>query len=202
VKIQSKSRKYIQLLDSAGRLFMRYGIKRISVEEICRDAQVSKMTFYRYFDGKIDIAKTMMTELMEEASAEYRSIMDSDASWPEKVRKIIRLKLEKTEDMESEFVRDLMASPYPELRVLMEEWASKNLEMLREDFVQGQRKGYLRPDVKPDFLIFLLNQMRNWAVDPALDGLYSSTKEMTEEMVKFFFYGILCSPDFKTGRDR
>jgi AcrR family transcriptional regulator len=179
------------LLDAALLVFSRQGYQSARLTDIAQAAGVTRGAIYHHFGSKSELFST----LMEEASAEYRSIMDSDASWPEKVRKIIRLKLEKTKDMESEFVRDLMASPYPELRGLMEEWASKNLEMLREDFVQGQRKGYVRPDVKPDFLIFLLNQMRNWAVDPALDGLYSSTKEMTEEMVKFFFYGILNTQD-------
>ena len=188
---QSKSRKYAQLLESAGRLFMLYGIKRVSVEEICRDAQVSKMTFYRYFNAKIDIARTMVSGMMEAALAEYQAIIDGDDPYPEQVTKIIRLKLEKSEDMSAAFVQDLMASPYPELRSLIEEFMSRNLEILREDFVRGQKDGQIRGDIKPEFLIYLINQMRLWALDPALAGLYSSTKDMTAEMVKFFFYGIL-----------
>lgn len=190
-----KSRKYLQLLKSAEKLFKRHGIKRITVEEICRDAQVSKMTFYRYFEGKIDIARTMLTEMLAEAFAQYQSIMDSENPYPEKVTKIIRLKLEKSEDMGAEFVRDIMASPYPELHGLLEEWMSRIMKFLYEDFVQRQKEGHIRPDIKPEFLIFIFNQMRNWAADPTLNDLYSSTKDMTGEMVKFFFYGILNTKD-------
>jgi AcrR family transcriptional regulator len=187
---QSKSRKYAQLLESAGGLFKRYGIRRVSVEEICRHAQVSKMTFYRYFNDKIDIARTMLIGMMEQAFVEYRAIMDSDDSYTDKVTKIIQFKLEKSEDMGTAFFREVFNGPYSELHSVMEEGTAKTMDMAREDFIKAQKQGDIRQDVKPEFLIFLVNQMRTWASDPTLAGLYPSPKEMVVEMTKFFFYGV------------
>jgi AcrR family transcriptional regulator len=187
------SRKKTQLLESAGKLFMRYGVKRVSVEEICREAQVSKMTFYRYFKDKIDIAGSMLSGMMGQAVREYRAIMDSDVAYPEKVARIITFKLKKSENMSGDFVNDVLSSPYPELRRLMEEWKARTLEMLREDLVQAQREGHIRRDVKPEFLIFLIDRMRAWAMDSSLSVLYPTTRELTREMVNLFYFGVLPS---------
>jgi AcrR family transcriptional regulator len=187
---QKKSRKYYQLLESARRLFMKHGVKRVSVEEICGDAEVSKMTFYRYFDNKLEIAGTMLTEMMEEGLTEYRDIMDSDDSYTDKVTKIIQFKLEKIEDMGADFTREVISSPYSELRDIVMEWTVKSMEMLREDFIKAQKQGEIRQDIKPEFLIFMVNQMRNWTADPALARLYPATQDLVKEMINFFFYGV------------
>ena len=55
---QSANRE--RLMKSAFTLFQRFGIKKVTVEEIARGANVSKMTFYKYFRNKKDILLTIM----------------------------------------------------------------------------------------------------------------------------------------------
>ena len=40
---------------AAQELFREYGLNKVSVEEICDRAGVSKMTFYRQYRNKIDL---------------------------------------------------------------------------------------------------------------------------------------------------
>ena len=40
-----KSKKQLELLKIARELFWKHGFKRVSIEEICQKASVSKMTF-------------------------------------------------------------------------------------------------------------------------------------------------------------
>lgn len=47
-----KGRKFDQVLDGARRVFMRDGFEGASVDEIAREAQVSKATLYSYFSDK------------------------------------------------------------------------------------------------------------------------------------------------------
>ncbi|MBN1927463.1 MAG: helix-turn-helix transcriptional regulator, partial [Prolixibacteraceae bacterium] len=48
-----------QILQSAKKLFWKYGIRKVSIDEICREAGVSRMTFYRLFKNKIELAKVV-----------------------------------------------------------------------------------------------------------------------------------------------
>ncbi|MGX0974597.1 TetR/AcrR family transcriptional repressor of mexJK operon [Roseovarius sp. MBR-51] len=47
-----KGRKFDQVLEGARRIFMRDGFEGASVDEIAREAQVSKATLYSYFPDK------------------------------------------------------------------------------------------------------------------------------------------------------
>ena len=51
-----KKTSYQILFSTAKNLFFKFGLRRVSVEEICIKASVSKMTFYRNFNNKEHIA--------------------------------------------------------------------------------------------------------------------------------------------------
>ena len=57
------SKKKLQIVETAKDLFMRYGIRRVTIDEICRTAGASKMTFYKYFSNKIALLKEILCRL-------------------------------------------------------------------------------------------------------------------------------------------
>ena len=60
---KNTSKSYQAIIDTAKTLFMKHGMRRITVEEICREASVSKMTFYRLFTNKEDVAEIIIFEI-------------------------------------------------------------------------------------------------------------------------------------------
>ena len=55
--MEKRSAKLQAILDAAKSLFWKHGIRRVTIEEICEVAGVSKMTYYKYFSNKTAIAK-------------------------------------------------------------------------------------------------------------------------------------------------
>ena len=55
-----KSTTREEIVEAGRQLFFRYGLKKVTVTEICTGAGVSKMTFYKYFPNKQALAKTIM----------------------------------------------------------------------------------------------------------------------------------------------
>ena len=77
-KVPVKNKKYQLIIETARDLFMRYGIKRVTVEEICKTAGVSKMTFYKHFKNKLDLALFILNKEFEKGISRYKRIMDQD----------------------------------------------------------------------------------------------------------------------------
>jgi TetR/AcrR family transcriptional regulator, mexJK operon transcriptional repressor len=69
-----KGRKFEQVLEGARTVFMRDGFERASVDDIAREAGVSKATLYAYFPDKrilfMEIASTECRRQAEEAVAQ------------------------------------------------------------------------------------------------------------------------------------
>ncbi len=59
--------KYNQIIETASELFVRFGIKRVTVEEICKTSGVSKMTFYKFFRNKNEVVEKILDEMIGHA---------------------------------------------------------------------------------------------------------------------------------------
>ena len=51
-----------QIVEAARKLFGKYGYKRVSMEEIAKEANVTKRTVYSYFKSKEEILKYFLNE--------------------------------------------------------------------------------------------------------------------------------------------
>jgi len=186
-----KSKKHQQIIDTARDLFWHHGVRRVSVEEICQTAGVSKMTFYKYFKNKIDLILFILEKLYLEGTARYKGIMAQNIPYSEKVKEVIQMKLEITRDISQDMLKDWMQDSISEVAELMQRIQRENFQLFLDDMVAAQNKGEIRKDINPQFILYFLNKMREIAGDEQLISMYDSTQSLTAELVNFFFYGIL-----------
>ncbi|HEC44393.1 MAG TPA: TetR/AcrR family transcriptional regulator [Bacteroides sp.] len=180
-----------QLTHTAKDLFFKYGIKRVTIEEICQEAGVSKMTFYKHFKNKNELVKTMVTQITDEALEKYRKLMSSDVPFEEKVRQTILMKFEGTDQMSQEFLSDYITHADPDMLEFMHERSRLTMALIIKDYTEAQKRGEIRKDVKIEFILWYLNKMIDLMGDKDLEKLYDSPQEMIMEQVNFFFYGIM-----------
>ncbi len=186
-----KNPKRQQIVDTARNLFWKYGFRRVSIEEICREAHVSKMTFYKYFKNKDELVRNIIDLITGIAMNKYREIMDSDISFIQKVEKSIQLKMESSNDMSREFFDDFHRNASPVLREHFNKLVQSNLETIQKDYIKAQKKGDIRPDINPNFILYYLDKLLEMAKDENLMKMYKSPPDLINELTRFFFYGIL-----------
>ncbi|MFW5657528.1 MAG: TetR/AcrR family transcriptional regulator [Bacteroidota bacterium] len=190
MKEQVKNKKYRDILSTAHALFWKHGISRVSIEEICREANVSKMTFYRHFPDKIALAKTILNNMFDENYSKYRELMDSDVSYEEKVRQMLLAKYEGTKDISKELVKDIYTNKRLGLHKLWEKRASEMTKEVVQDFEKAQKEGLIRKDINLDFILYFNNKMTELIYDPKVAAMYETTQDLIMEIANMFFYGI------------
>lgn len=186
-----KRKKHRLITETAYDLFMRHGIKRVTIEEICRIAGVSKMTFYKYFSNKNDLAIFVLDSIFTKGENRYHDIMARDIAYSEKVKDIIKMKLESSKDVSSEMLQDLWHNPIPEVADYMQKRTQATLKLFLDDMIAAQNKGEIRQDINPHFILYIIGQLQNMTADEQVTCMYGSTQDLVSEMVNFFFYGIL-----------
>jgi AcrR family transcriptional regulator len=185
-----KNKKFTALMDSARRLFWKHGFRRVSIEEICHDARISKMTFYRFFHNKTELAKSVLDRFYEDNLTVYRKIMSESTSVADKLRKLIQMKFEGTNDLSFEFMQDFMFSK--DLG-LAEYYEKKIHEIISEsivDFKRGQTEGWIRKDLNVEFMFFFSQKIMVFLNDRELLSLFNSPQDLVNELTKLIVYGI------------
>jgi len=186
-----KNKKLQSIEENGQKLIWKFGLKRVTVEEICEVAKVSKMTFYKYFDNKEKLAIYLLKEIFDSAIAEYREVFDSKISFEEKMMAVVEMKLKFARDISKEFLKDIYGNDFPGLQAFTRQVSADNMEMIQRDFSEAQWNGEIRKDIKIDFLMYFLNKSIEMISDEKLVKMYSSVSEMIRELTGFFFYGII-----------
>lgn len=179
------------LLEVAEKLFRKYGIKKVTVEEICTEAGISKMTFYRAFSSKNDIAGQVISQLSEQGINKYHDIMNANEPFSERIRKFVEMKNTELETFSEELLKDIYESDNEELKAIIEKHRIHSLNLFVADLKNAQKEGLIRKGFKPEFVISMLNTINQKVADPDLIALFKDRKEMYREVINFFFYGIL-----------
>jgi AcrR family transcriptional regulator len=189
--MKKRSRKFQAILDAAKSLFWKHGIRRVTIEEICQVAGVSKMTYYKYFSNKTAIAKYIIEDITESSFKTYKEILASDISYDQKVKKMIELKLENSNNISQELFYDLYKYRDEEIASTIEAIKDKMLGLYLEDFRNAQKSGDIRSDIKPEFILFFLNKVTEMMTSAELVSMYPDPKHLIAEIINLFFYGII-----------
>jgi AcrR family transcriptional regulator len=189
--MEKRSEKFEAIAAAAKSLFWKHGIRRVTIEEICQKAGVSKMTYYKYFTNKTAIAKYLIEDLFETGIKAYKEIFNSSISYEDKVKKILELKMSNAHEMSQELLDDIYKYQDEELSETIETIKKNMIEVYLEDIRESQKTGEIRNDVKPEFMLYFLNNLTEMLTDQKLVGIYASPEQMIVEVMNFFFYGIM-----------
>ena len=189
--IEKRSEKYEAIVHAAKSLFWKHGIRRVTMEEICEVAGVSKMTCYKYFSNKTAIARYLIEDMFESGIKAYKEIYNSDISYEEKVKKLLDLKMSNTHEMSQELLDDIYKYQDEELYETIETIKKRMIRIYLDDIREAQKIGAIRNDIKAEFMLYFLNNLTEMLTDKRLVGIYPNPEQMIAEVMNFFFYGIM-----------
>jgi AcrR family transcriptional regulator len=184
------SRKRDQLIQTGEALFVKHGMRRVTVEEICRQAGVSKPTFYKYFENKVALARRIVELWIKEVLQRIDEIEKAEAPFPEKMRHILAVKQAIAARPGPEFLEDL---------IHLDIDLSHALRRAMRFLVEGQQRGDIRADVRPEFLLAAFDTLNRMHHDPRIRDLYKDTETLAADVFKLFYYGALSTGHREAG---
>lgn len=185
------NKKYNAILDIAKELFWKHGFRRVTIDEICREAKTSKMTFYRFFPSKLELARKILDNLYEMSMVQFREITRENSTPEEKMKKMLCLKLEGTNNISPEFLQDFYNNSELELKGYIEEKSKSTIVEIIDFYRKGQKNGWIRKDLNIEFLTYFILKTTPFITDEDLLKLYKSPQDLIMELTNLFVYGIL-----------
>ena len=128
------------IVETGRKLFFQHGIRRVSVEEVCREAGVSKMTFYRSFKNKDDLVLHILDQLVDASMAHCELLMKQNAPFAEKMEELMAMKVKMVAQFSKEFMKDLMSTSGKAGLYLLKRRQEADA-MMKTFFQDAQKKG-------------------------------------------------------------
>lgn len=185
-----KTKSQLAILKAAKDCFWKYGINKVTVEEICAKAGVSKMTYYRSFANKKVVATLVLKDVISKSEQLYDEIMGKEIDFPQKIKEVILLEHEFSRGISQEFIHDVTNNEDEELQQLMVEANKKGQQKFIHHMKEAQKEGWIRKDLHFPFLIHMMNDINIKLMDEKLIAMYDSIEDLIMELVNFFFMAL------------
>ncbi|HDR67633.1 MAG TPA: TetR/AcrR family transcriptional regulator [Bacteroidaceae bacterium] len=194
MKTKKEPKKKTAIVQAADELFRQFGFKKVTVEEICEMAGVSKMTFYKYFANKNELIKYLWQKMINDSWAKLDELENNETSFQEKVQLILKLKEEATSTMGDQYIKDYL-NIVPELQDFYNQILADVMQRFMKIIKLAQEKGEVRKTLRPEFFFAVVNQLMELTKNERLVDIYDNYTEFALEINNFLYYGLMPPPD-------
>lgn len=146
-----------QVIASARRLFFLHGFRRVSMDDLAAELQMSKKTLYACFPSKSSLVEAVLKDKFDEVETDLSRLASEDSSdMSEAIHQFLHRVQRHTSEIHPSFVRDL-GRESPELFRIVEH---RRRRLIRRHFAalfnKGRKAGVIRKDIPVHLIIEIL----------------------------------------------
>lgn len=181
-----------RIIDEAARVFWKYGVKSVTMDDVARHLTISKKTLYQYVADKGDLVLKVLNATSERFHRHIGGIQSSGLNAIDEMLAIASYIAQETASFHPSIYYDL-AKYYPEACRIMDR--GKQVDVVRQitaNMEKGIREGLYRDDINVPLLARLYVVRFDQAMSLEMGRLSDrySMAEMNWEMFRYHIRGI------------
>lgn len=182
-----KEVKKKNILEAALALFLKQGIVKVPVAEIAKQANVSQVTIYNYFENKDNLIREVIIFYVDEIWKDYERLLNSELSFPEKLKKVIFDKRLIAGEINEDFFNYFMLEYSSDDNYIMKFYTETALPSFLKLFEEGKEQGYVDKNISDEAILFYIQMFADYMRRNDTAG---AILPITEDLTKLFFYGV------------
>lgn len=143
-----------EIMQAAEQLFLKYGVKGVTMDDISRQLAISKKTIYNHYKDKDDIVSTVTERYMEREISRINEIKKSAENAIHELT------------LDSDYIREHMQNINPVIITELQKYHRRAwkiylgfrdtlFQMVEQTLIRGVREGLFRPDIDVKVLAVL-----------------------------------------------
>jgi AcrR family transcriptional regulator len=144
--------KEVKLIQQASAIFMRFGIKSITMDDMARHLGISKKTLYLYVKDKEELVAKVLDSFCKEEDHQIREIRRTAENAIDELLEIGKWVMQTLQNLHPSVTFD-MEKYHPEsYRKMQADRFAAVYSHIMSNIKKGQKEGYYRKDINPDII--------------------------------------------------
>lgn len=184
--------KRLEILERASMVYMKYGIKTVTMDDLARELGISKKTIYKYFADKSDLIRSIIELKTEMDKAISMNYMQHSENAIDDLFLLGQLVVEHFNNINPTVFLDLRKY-HPDAWAIMEKhkWGFV-LSMIQENISRGIQEGLYRSEIVPGIVARLYVSATDVIMDTrTFPWPEFKFQHVFVEMINFHIYGMV-----------
>ncbi len=180
-----------RILEQSMALFMKRGVRSVTMDDIAQELGISKKTIYQHFDNKAHIVREVAQAHCRQNEMEFEAIAKDAKNAIDELVKIMQWLVETLKEMAPNLIYEIQKY-YPDAWQTFHHYENEFvLAEVKDNLRRGIEEGLYRPDINVE----IVARMRVAQVDIGFDETIFPRKKFGQlpvqvEMLKFYMHGI------------
>jgi len=176
----------IKIIETANRLFDQFGIRSVSIDNVCSELRISKKTFYLHFTQKEDLVDAVLLYQKKKHYDKFEKIFKNKNAIDSLI--LIIKEIKKTMETESQTMCYDLEKYYPKVHEKHELQSAKEMKMGFEmNIKQGIAEGLYREDLD----IELISLFHSIQIKNTFEMMLQSSKKYSKKQLLDFFFDLM-----------
>jgi len=187
-----------KILEGCDKLFRKFGIKSLGMDDIARELGMSKKTIYQYVTDKNDLVNKTFEYALNDQKVKCLNIKSCTTNPVEEIVLISKEVSQQLKGTNPSIFFDLRKY-HPDAWQLFNNFSNEFVfSQIKENLINGKLKGLYREDINPDIIARLYISMMQIITNPELfSNVDYDFGAVYSEMIRYHFHGICTSKGCK-----
>ncbi len=183
--------KINDILKQVSELYLKYGIKSVTMDDVARELGISKKTLYEYFTDKNDLVSKFLDFHIQKIRCVFEVENDDDRNAIDHLLFISKIMISFLKDLNPSVHFDLQKY-YPAIFKSLFEYKRTNMiNSVKQNVLRGMKEGLYRKDLNPVIIAHIYVNR----VEASMDADFLKTNDITSselfsEMFTYHIRGI------------
>jgi len=174
------------IVQAASRLFEQFGIRSVSIDNVCSELHISKKTFYTYFQQKEDLVDAVLTYQKKNNFEKFEKLFKNKNAIDSLI--LIIKEIKKELEKESQSMCYDLEKYYPKV---FEKHESIKTQAMKLGFEMNLRQGIAEGYYRDDLDIELISLFHSIQIKNTFEQMQQSSKKYTKKRLVEFFMDLM-----------
>lgn len=185
------SEEYKFIIEKVSALYLQYGIKSVTMDDVARELGISKKTLYKYVDNKTELVSHFIDYILEQRLCNVQEIQKEKHNAIEELFKV------------NEYVIELLRNYNPSTEYDLRKYYPQQYEKIRKhrrtnmyqavlaNIQKGKKEGLFRSELNEDIIARVhVSRIENSFANEMFSIEELTSKEFIVEMMEYHIRGI------------
>lgn len=181
-----------KILNDAEQLFLRYGVRSVTMDDVARDASMSKKTLYQYFDNKDKLVSEVTLLHLNKEKKEFEEIEKLAQDAIHEIHLVALCVRKHINNMNPTLLNDIKKYHSEAWNYYMEFKNGAILGYIERNIKRGIEEGYFRGGINPHIIATMRVEQVQFLFDTKI---FPSSRfdfaEVQNQVLDHFIYGLL-----------